>query len=308
MYAKSGYSSSYHSSALPADQAQSLATIRAAARAQRSAGWFFWIAAGSMVNSVLALMKVNLVFMIGLLSTQTLDVVGADATGGLQMMTALLDVILIGGFVGLGILARQYREAAFITGLVLYALDGVLVLGLIALAATNGVSIGDTFPVLLIVVWHAFAIRGLSQGIGASRQYKALQAAEAQQAGGLRTPQRGTSSPTDEEPAQRPKRLFDYYDFLAVHPGATEDEIKEAYLDKVEGAELETVARAERAVALLTNPEQRAAYDLALADNRRERGEGGATSDAEGATGRTVGHGSALPTRASGHGYSAKVV
>ncbi|MGI8588398.1 MAG: hypothetical protein ACR2M0_12050 [Chloroflexia bacterium] len=71
---------------------------------------------------------------------------------------------------------------------------------------------------------------------------------------------------TEQEPA--PRRMLDYYAFLGVFPRASEDEIIEAYLLKVEDADPATVARAERALAVLSDREQRADYDKALAANR----------------------------------------
>src|SRR5689334_18074207 len=68
----------------------------------------------------------------------------------------------------------------------------------------------------------------------------------------------------DGEPTA-PRRLVDYYRFLEVARNAPTEEIVEAYLAKVQGADARTVERAERVLAVLSDPPTRAAYDRDLA-------------------------------------------
>jgi curved DNA-binding protein CbpA len=62
-----------------------------------------------------------------------------------------------------------------------------------------------------------------------------------------------------------PPRLVDYYRFLGVPRTAPAEMIVEAYLLKIAEADGRTAQRAERALAVLSDPTTRAAYDQQLA-------------------------------------------
>jgi len=66
----------------------------------------------------------------------------------------------------------------------------------------------------------------------------------------------------------RPRRLVDFYAFLGVDAEATDEEIWTAYEACIADGDPAQVARAEQAVAVLTNAEQRRDYDRALSENR----------------------------------------
>ncbi|HMA37417.1 MAG TPA: hypothetical protein VKY74_23390 [Chloroflexia bacterium] len=70
-------------------------------------------------------------------------------------------------------------------------------------------------------------------------------------------------------PPEPPRRLTDYYAFLGVPPNADEDTIFDAYETRVNTEDDVIAARAERALAVLSDPQQRRAYDRALAENKR---------------------------------------
>jgi hypothetical protein len=61
-----------------------------------------------------------------------------------------------------------------------------------------------------------------------------------------------------------PAYFDDYYTFLGVERDATRDEITNAYLEQLSLADEATVARAERALSILTDPVRRRAYDTRL--------------------------------------------
>jgi plastocyanin len=61
--------------------------------------------------------------------------------------------------------------------------------------------------------------------------------------------------------------IDDYYTFLGVSQDATGEEITEAYLTQLSIADEFTVARAERAYAILTDPNRRRVYDARLAES-----------------------------------------
>ncbi len=70
---------------------------------------------------------------------------------------------------------------------------------------------------------------------------------------------------TAPPPPTPPRRLVDYYRFLGVPRDATTDSIVAAYLGKVQDADGPVRERAEQALAVLSHPAHRAAYDRDLA-------------------------------------------
>lgn len=65
-----------------------------------------------------------------------------------------------------------------------------------------------------------------------------------------------------------PRRLVDYYQFLGIPPAAPTDQIVAAYLVKAQDPDPHTQQRAERAIAVLSDPATRYEYDQALAASR----------------------------------------
>lgn len=100
--------------------------------ARRSANWFFWVAALSVLNTVMIVaMKSETVMVLGLGITIVMDAVAAEALaqGGVSLMAAIplaLNVIAIGVFALLGWQARKLKAWPFYLGFALYALDSVL--------------------------------------------------------------------------------------------------------------------------------------------------------------------------------------
>jgi hypothetical protein len=99
---------------------------------QSGADWFFWIAGLSLINSVLLLAGSKWGFIIGLGITRIIDEIGlviAEKIGIAGKIIALIfDIIAAGVFVLFGVFARKRYKWAFITGMVLYALDGMIFL------------------------------------------------------------------------------------------------------------------------------------------------------------------------------------
>jgi hypothetical protein len=62
--------------------------------------------------------------------------------------------------------------------------------------------------------------------------------------------------------------IDDYYTFLGIPLKATGEEITAAYLNQLSIADDATIARAERAYSILTDPKRRAVYDARLASNQ----------------------------------------
>jgi hypothetical protein len=100
------------------------------------AGWFYWIAAMSLLNSVIQWFDSDRVFLVGLGITQAIDGVTAGLAQGLDPTAGIvvrglgmgLDVVAAGGFAAMGWLAREGRPWAFVVGMVAYLLDGMVFL------------------------------------------------------------------------------------------------------------------------------------------------------------------------------------
>jgi hypothetical protein len=127
--------------------------------------WFFWIAALSLVNSVMTFTGSDRSFLVGLAVTQTVDAVAKmwianGGPAGLSWVALGLDVVIFGILVALGVLSRK-RTAAYVVGIALYGLDAVLC---------------AVLEVWTHLGFHALALFFLWRGLGALRQLRAMQA------------------------------------------------------------------------------------------------------------------------------------
>jgi hypothetical protein len=127
-------------------------------RRRIGARWFYWVAAVSLINTVVALSGQHWRFIIGLGTTQVANAL-ALRTGRGWAPALLLDLVLIGGFVLLGYLALQGRLWAFAVGFAVYALDG-----LIFLAGRNWIGLGFHLFVLVMVFKGLQAAHQLDAG------------------------------------------------------------------------------------------------------------------------------------------------
>lgn len=96
------------------------------------ASWFYWIAGLSLINTVLLLTGSDWSFVVGLGITQIISGIGsiiAEKVGFAGTALAfVLSFIVAGTFVLFGVFANKRHLWAFIAGMVLYALDGMLFL------------------------------------------------------------------------------------------------------------------------------------------------------------------------------------
>ena len=130
------------------------------------AGWFYWIAGLSLVNSVLTILGSEWGFFFGLGITMFVDVIGTEIGGPAVVIALVFNVMLAGVFVLFGFFAGRNQKWAFITGMVLYTLDGMLFL-----------LVGD----FLSLIFHAFALWCIVRGYKAGRQLIAVETAEQNQ-------------------------------------------------------------------------------------------------------------------------------
>ena len=104
--------------------------INAAALAQAKSGasWFYWIAGLSLVNSISAFTGSDWRFILGLGITQLIDAFGQGIEGAGRFIALGLDIVAAGVLVLFGVFGGKGHLWAFVVGMVLFALDGVIFL------------------------------------------------------------------------------------------------------------------------------------------------------------------------------------
>jgi len=154
----------------PVDQSAAEQKLKLQSRMRAGAGWLMAVAIFSVLNSVLMMFDAKLHFIVGLGITQIADGVGkAGGTAG-GVAGLVVTLIAAGVFVVFWKFAREGEHWAFLIGMILYGLDGLIFLG---------------FGLWLDLAFHAFAIFNLYKGLGA---LKALQELNRQPAGFARQP------------------------------------------------------------------------------------------------------------------------
>jgi hypothetical protein len=128
------------------------------------ANWFYWIAALSLVKSVISLCEGKWNFAVGLGITQIIDAigqVGMQNGGGnwIKIVLFTIDLIIAGTFFVFGVFANRRYSWAFLTGMILYLLDGLIM-----------VVAGDVLGIII----HALALYFLFRGFMASRELNRL--------------------------------------------------------------------------------------------------------------------------------------
>lgn len=139
------------------------AEARRRQQVRSGANWFFWIAGLSVLNTVLYRLGAEISFLVGLGATEVVEGFSIALARGLQAGAAnillafalVLEILIAGVFVLLGIFARRGQRWAFWLGMVLYALDGIIFL---------------LFRIWLSFGFHLFALFMLYQGLRAAKQ------------------------------------------------------------------------------------------------------------------------------------------
>ena len=144
--------------AIPAASAVNIAELEK--RIKSGAGWFYWIAAFSVVNSVAAVTGGSFGFVLGLSLTQLIAAMakGADAIG------LAVGIVAAGFLVVLGIFANKKMTWAFLVGILLYGLDTALT---VFFAIVEG-------AMWLGVAIHVWALICLIAGMRANLKYHQL--------------------------------------------------------------------------------------------------------------------------------------
>ena len=101
-----------------------------ATKYRSGANWFFWIAGLTIVTSILSYTGANWRFLISLGTTQLIDALAnafsAELGGAPKIIALVLDLILTGVFVVFGVLANKKFLWAYILGMAVFTLDGVV--------------------------------------------------------------------------------------------------------------------------------------------------------------------------------------
>ena len=126
----------------------------AVAQMKSGANWFYWIAGLSLVNSAIYAFGGDISFILGLAATQMAEGITDPAIAEglpsfLKAVAIVINLVITGVFALFGYYANKGMAAAFIVGIVLYILDGLLYLAIGSLFAAG-------FHVLALV----FIVRG----------------------------------------------------------------------------------------------------------------------------------------------------
>jgi hypothetical protein len=141
------------------------------------ARWFYWVAGLSLINSIVAMFDGRMSFLAGLGITRFISDLALglsnDLGGAVTVIALVLDVLVAAFFVFLGVFAGKGHTWAFIIGLALYAIDGLIFLA---------------FQLWLPLAFHVFVCYCLYRGLAANRTVKQYEAEEAARLAGPPAP------------------------------------------------------------------------------------------------------------------------
>lgn len=123
------------------------------------ATWFYWIAGLSLINTITYMMGSDSSFINGLGITQFVDIIAYELGGVVMYVGFAINILIAGMFILFGRVSKKGKNWAFITGIILYALDSI-----IFLLAKDWIGLG----------FHAFAIYGIYGGLKANKALKGL--------------------------------------------------------------------------------------------------------------------------------------
>jgi len=131
-------------------------------RAKSGAHWFYWVAALSLLTSVISLVGGGWAFFVSLGVTQIIDglanALAARLGGSVKIVALVFDVVAAGIFALLGYFASRRQTWAFVVGMALYVLDALLLLAIVLLA-------GDlSLQAIIITAFHAYVLWQIFNG------------------------------------------------------------------------------------------------------------------------------------------------
>jgi hypothetical protein len=133
-------------------------------RANSGARWFFWIAALSLITSLIMLSGSNWRFILSLGITQLITEIANAASVDLgnvgTAIASVFDLLAAGVFAGLGVLAGKKHLWAYVVGMILFGLDALIFI------------LGQDW---IGIIFHLLVIYWIFRGFSACRQLRALQ-------------------------------------------------------------------------------------------------------------------------------------
>jgi hypothetical protein len=149
-------------------------------RARTGANSFYFVAALSLINSILSAVGYSLTFVFGLSITQMIDGAGVgvgDSSPDLALAgkvgAVIVSVIISGFFALLGFFGGRGQRWAFIVGMILYLLDGILMLAALLWLGTGQFQDWIGFAIHFYFLWS------MGRGLQAANQLQKLVAASA---------------------------------------------------------------------------------------------------------------------------------
>ena len=112
--------------AAPAPKLDRAAIVQANPEILNGAGWFWWIAGLSLLNTILIHSGSETSLAIGLGFTLMADAIFKD----MKVVAFIIDALALATIVGLGFGAKKGYVWAFVVGIVLYGLDALIYVGL----------------------------------------------------------------------------------------------------------------------------------------------------------------------------------
>lgn len=130
-------------------------------RTRSGAHWFYWVAALSLVTSIVALMGGRWAFFASLGITRIIDEVAVDGLAprigeGVKIVAFILDLLAAGIFALLGYFATKRQTWAFIVGMALYVIDAFLFIAVVLLFGTFSLQAFIVVAFHGYVLWHLF--------------------------------------------------------------------------------------------------------------------------------------------------------
>lgn len=145
------------SSGAPCDPGQMEQNLKLENQLKSGAGWFYWIAGLSLINTIIFIFGGKWNFIMGLGITQVVDAVAVPMGQAGKAVAVIIDLLIAGMFAGFGVMAAKRNTWAFIAGMVIYAMDTIIF-----------ILAGD----FLGIAFHALALWFIFGGLKAHRQLK----------------------------------------------------------------------------------------------------------------------------------------
>jgi hypothetical protein len=130
-------------------------------RMKGGAGWFYWVAGLSIINSIIILSGSDWHFLAGLGITDLISLVVSKAGTAGTIIGIMLDAMVAAVFILFGVFASKRQTWAFVVGMTFYALDALLLIPM---------------EMWLGMAFHAFVLFQIFKGMQAGNQIKELEA------------------------------------------------------------------------------------------------------------------------------------